>query len=160
MQRNRVISREASLPSGEVVLYQSPDGEVRLDVRLERDTVWLSLDQMAKLFGRHKSVISRHLRNVFVSKELDRKATVAKNATVQNEGGRQVVRQIEFFNLDAILSVGYRVNSKRGTQFRIWATRTLRDHLIQGYTLNEKRLREKGLKEVEQAVELLARTLS
>lgn len=160
MRRKRVISPEEASLGGEVALYQSPDGEVRLDVRLERETVWLSLDQMAKLFGRDKSVVSRHLRNVFVSKELDRKATVAKNATVQREGSRQVVRQIEYFNLDAILSVGYRVNSKRGTQFRIWATRTLRDHLIQGYTLNEKRLRDKGLKEMEQAVELLTRTLS
>ena len=145
---------------GEVVLYEAPDGEVQLDVRLERESVWLSLDQMTKLFRRDKSVISRHLRNIFVSKELDRKATVAKNATVQKEGGREVVREIEYFNLDAILSVGYRVNSKRGTQFRIWATRTLRDHLLRGYTLNEKRLREKGLGEIEQAVGLLARTLT
>jgi prophage maintenance system killer protein len=153
------MSREAITPGGEIVLYRSPDGEVRLDVKLERETVWLSLDQMAKLFGRDKSVISRHLRNVFVSKELDRKATVAKNATVQKEGNREVVRQIEYFNLDAILSVGYRVNSKRGTQFRIWATSTLRDHLLRGYTLNERRLRERGLKELEQTVELLACTL-
>ncbi len=145
---------------GEVVLYRDPEGTVRLDVRLEQETVWLSLDQMTKLFRRDKSVISRHLRNIFVSKELDRKATVAKNATVQTEGGRDVVRQIEYFNLDAILSVGYRVNSKRGTQFRIWATRTLRDHLLRGYTLNEKRLRERGLGEIEQAVGLLARTLT
>ena len=145
---------------GEVVLYKAPDGAVRLDVRLERESVWLSLDQMTKLFRRDKSVISRHLRNVFVSKELERKATVAKNATVQREGGREVVREIEYFNLDAILSVGYRVNSKRGTQFRIWATRTLKDHLLRGYTLNEKRLRERGLGEIEQAVGLLARTLT
>src|SRR3990172_8678539 len=144
---------------GEVVLYEAPDGEVQLDVRLERESVWLSLDQMTKLFRRDKSVISRHLRNIFVSKELDRKATVAKNATVQKEGGREVVREIEYFNLDAILSVGYRVNSKRGTQFRIWATRTLRDHLLRGYSLHERRLREKGLAEIQQAVALLARTL-
>lgn len=145
---------------GEIVLYKAPDGEVHLDVRLERETVWLSLDQMAKLFRRDKSVISRHLRNIFASKELERKATVAKNATVQKEGDREVVRKIEYLNLDAILSVGYRVNSKRGTQFRIWATRTLKDHLLCGYTLNEKRLREKGLGEIEQAVGLLARTLT
>jgi prophage maintenance system killer protein len=145
---------------GEVVLYAAPDGEVRLDVRLERESVWLTLDQIAKLFRRDKSVISRHLRNIFASKELLRKATVAKNATVQKEGTREVVREIEYFNLDAILSVGYRVNSKRGTQFRIWATRTLKDHLLRGYTLNEKRLREKGLGEIEQAVGLLTRTLT
>jgi prophage maintenance system killer protein len=145
---------------GEVVLYEAPDGEVQVEVRLDRETVWLSLDQMAKLFRRNKSVISRHLRNIFISKELNRKSTVAKNATVQKEGGRQVVREIEYFNLDAILSVGYRVSSKQGTQFRIWATRTLRDHLLRGYTLNEKRLREKGLGEIEQAVGLLTRTLT
>ncbi len=147
-------------PRGEVILYEAPDGEVRVDVRLEQETVWLSLGQMAELFGRDKSVISRHLGNVFRSGELERKATVAKNATVQREGDREVVRKIEFFNLDAILSVGYRVNSKRGTQFRIWATRTLRDHLLRGYTLYERRLAERGLGEIEQAVELLARTLT
>lgn len=114
---------------------------------------------MAELFGQDKSVISRHLRNVFQSGELEREATVAKNATVQKEGRRSVTREIEFFNLDAILSVGYRVNSKRGTQFRIWATRTLREHLVRGYTLNEKRLAERGLKEARDTLDLLARTL-
>ena len=147
------------IPGGEVIVYEAADGEVRVDVRLERESVWLSLGQMSELFGRDKSVISRHIRNVFISGELEREATVAKNATVQREGDREVVREIEFFNLDAILSVGYRVNSKCGTQFRIWATRTLREHLVRGYTLNERRLREKGLAEIEQAVSLLARTL-
>lgn len=145
---------------GEIVVYEDPDGEIRVDVRLERETLWLSLNQIAELFGRDKSVVSRHLRNIFSSGELEREATVAKNATVQREGTREVVREIEHFNLDAILSVGYRVNSKRGTQFRIWATHTLRDHLLRGYTLNERRLQELGLGEVEQAVELLARTLT
>lgn len=148
-----------ALATGDVVLYRPPGGKVELDVRLERDSVWLSLNQMAKLFGRDKSVLSRHLANVFRSKELVRSATVAKNATVQREGGREVVRKVEYFNLDAILSVGYRVNSKQGTQFRIWATQTLRDHLLRGYTLNEKRLRERGLNEVEQAIDLLSNTL-
>ncbi|MDP4013482.1 MAG: virulence protein RhuM/Fic/DOC family protein [Candidatus Nanopelagicales bacterium] len=148
-----------ALPGGEVIVYQAPDGQVRVDVRLERETVWLSLNQVAELFDRDKSVISRHLRNVFESGELERAATVAKNATVQTEGGRGVVREIEFFNLDAILSVGYRVNSKRGTQFRIWATTTLREHLLRGYTLNERRLAERGLLEARQALDLLARTL-
>ena len=141
---------------GEVVVYEAPDGEVRVEVRLERETVWLSLNQMAELFGRDKSEISRHLRNVFESEELEREAVVAKNATTAADGKAY---QVEYFNLDAILSVGYRVNSKRGTQFRIWATRTLRDHLLRGYTLNEQRLREKGLAEIEQAVSLLSRTL-
>ena len=142
---------------GEVVVYEAPDGEVRVDVRLERETVWLSLSQMAELFGRDKSVVSRHLRNVFASGELKREAVVAKNATTGADGKTY---QVEYFNLDAILSVGYRVNSKRGTQFRIWTTRTLRDHLLRGYTLNERRLAERGIGEVEQAVGLLARTLT
>jgi len=126
----------------EIVLYQSPDGSVRLDVRLEKETIWLSLNQMAALFERDKSVISRHLRNVFREGELDRASTVAFFATVQDEGGRQVTRQVEYYNLDAILSVGYRVNSKRGTQFRIWATQVLRDHILKGYTVNARRLEE------------------
>ena len=154
------MSAPAEPFKGEVIVYEAADGQVQVDVRLERETVWLSLGQMAELFGRDKSVISRHLGNVFRSGELRREATVAKNATVQREGDREVVREVEYFNLDAILSVGYRVNSRRGTQFRIWATRTLRDHLLRGYTLNERRLRERGLGEIEQAVGLLARTLT
>ena len=142
------------MSGSEIFVYEAPDGGVRVDVRLDRETVWLSLSQMAALFGRDKSVISRHLRNVFVSGELERKATVAKNATVQREGGRDIAREIEFFNLDAILSVGYRVNSKRGTQFRIWATRTLREHLVQGYTLNRQRF-EQNARELEAALTLV-----
>jgi prophage maintenance system killer protein len=149
------LSNEDS--GGEVLLYKTPDGTVTVDVRLEGETVWLSLDQMVKLFKRDKSVISRHLRNIFVSGELDRKAVVAKNATTAADGKTY---QIEYFSLDAILSVGYRVNSKRGTQFRIWATSTLREHLLRGYTLNERRLRERGVAEIEQAVALLSRTLT
>ncbi|NOT31406.1 MAG: hypothetical protein HOP15_13245 [Planctomycetes bacterium] len=143
--------------NGEVIVYEAPDGEVRVDVRLERETVWLSLDQIAELFGRDKSVISRHLRNVFSSGELERQAVVAKTATTSADGKTY---QVDHYNLDAILSVGYRVSSKRGTQFPIWATRTLREHLLRGYTLNERRLRERGLGEIEEAVSLLARTLT
>jgi len=126
----------------ELVLYRSKDGTIQLDAQLEQKTIWLSLNQLADLFGRDKSVISRHLRKVYKEGELDRKATVAKNATVQNEAGREVVRNIQYYNLDAIISVGYRVNSKRGTEFRIWATNVLQQHIVQGYTLNEKRLKE------------------
>jgi hypothetical protein len=111
---------------------------------------------MGELFGRDKSVVGKHLRNVFATGELKRGAVAAKNATTAADGKTY---RVEYFNLDAILSVGYRVNSKRGTQFRIWATATLREHLLSGYTLNERRLREKGLGEMEQAVGLLARTL-
>lgn len=146
-------------PAGgkDIVLYQSTDGGIRVEVRIDADTVWLSLNQMAELFGRDKSVISRHLKNVFVSKELDRDSVVAKNATTAADGKSY---DVEYFNLDAILSVGYRVNSKQGTQFRIWATQTLREHLIRGYTLNEKRLAQRGLAEAQQAIELLSKTLS
>lgn len=144
---------------GSILLFQSPDGGICLDVKLERETVWLTLNQIATLFGRDKSVISRHLKNIYSSGELDRKASVAKNATVHQEGTREIERTIEFYDLDAVLSVGYRVNSLRGTQFRIWATRTLKDHLIRGYSLNEQRLRQQGV-EMRQMVELLSRTLT
>jgi prophage maintenance system killer protein/prophage antirepressor-like protein len=144
---------------GEIVLYQADDGHSVIDVHLKDETVWLTLNQMAELFGRDKSVISRHLRNIFKTGELERDATVAKNATVQIEGRRRVTRYIEWFNLDAIISVGYRVNSKRGTQFRIWATSVLKDHLVKGYSLNQKRLAEKGTKELQQVLTLLSNTL-
>jgi hypothetical protein len=140
--KHQVIEEPLAARGGEIVLYQAPDGSVKLDVRLERDTIWLSLNQMALLFEREKSVISRHLRNIYREGELDMESTVAFFATVQDEGGRQVTRRVEYYNLDAIISVGYRVNSKRGTQFRIWATQVLRDHILRGYTVNEPRLRE------------------
>ncbi len=139
-------------PNGKIILYQAPDGSISLQVQLVKETVWLNLNQLADLFERHKSVISRHLNNIFQSGELDKESTVAKFATVQQEGGRRVVRQVEFYNLDAIISVGYRVNSLRGTQFRIWATKVLRDHLLKGYTTNQRRL-----KELRKTIRLVAR---
>ncbi|MCO6512474.1 MAG: virulence RhuM family protein [Aridibacter famidurans] len=117
--KNKKIDEEAGASRGEMVLYQAAGGEIEVEVRLEKDTLWLSLNQLSELFDRDKSVISRHLRNVFDEGELDRSAAVAKNATVQTEGDREVTRNVEYYNLDAIISVGYRVNSKRGTQFRI-----------------------------------------
>ena len=141
--RSSPVLREPSAPhGGEILLYQTPDGSVKLDVRLEQETIWLNLNQLAALFERDKSVISRHLRNIYKEGELEREATVAFFATVQDEGGRQVTRQVEYYNLDAIISVGYRVNSKRGTQFRIWATQVLREHILKGYTVNARRLQE------------------
>ena len=122
--------RTSTQGKGEIVLYQSPDGKATLQVHLEGETLWLSLNQVAELFERDKSVISRHLRNIYNTGELNRAATVAYFATVQDEGGRRIERQIEFFNLDAIISVGYRVNSKRGTQFRIRATQVLRERKL------------------------------
>lgn len=140
-----------------LVIFESGDQPVQ--VRLEGETVWLSLQQLAELFQRDKSVISRHLRNIYATQELNREATVAKNATVQMEGGREVRREIEFYNLDAIISVGYRVNSAQATRFRQWATSVLRQHLVEGYTLNQQRLQERGI-EFEQALDLLSRTLA
>ena len=132
-----------------IAIYQSPTATV--DVRLDGDTVWLSLQQIADLFGRDKSVISRHLRNVFNEGELERPSVVAKNATTAADGKTY---QVEFFNLDAILSVGYRVKSPQGVQFRQWATRLLREHLTLGYTVNRQRL-EANAAELEAALILI-----
>jgi prophage maintenance system killer protein len=143
--------------TGEIVIYQAPDGQTAIDVKLENETVWLNLIQISNLFGKDKSVISRHLKNIYSEGELDKEATVAKNATVQTEGSRKVAREIEYYNLDAILSIGYRVNSKRGTQFRIWANQILRDYLVKGYAINQKHLQEQSrqLEELKQTVKLL-----
>jgi prophage antirepressor-like protein len=124
----------------QIVIYQAPSGAIELRGDFEHENIWATLDQIASVFGRDKSVISRHLSNIYKEKELSRKATVAKNATVQMEGNRQVVRSIEYYNLDAILSVGYRVNSKTATRFRQWATKTLKEHITRGYTINRKRI--------------------
>jgi prophage maintenance system killer protein len=139
---------------GEVLLYETPDGGVRVDVRLERETVWLTQDQMSRLFGRERSVVTKHLRNVFNEGELEQES----NVQILHIAGSD--RPVRFYNLDVIVSVGYRVKSAQGTRFRQWATRTLREHVLRGYTLNERRLRERGLNEVEQAVDPLARTLT
>ena len=122
----------------DIVLYRSKDGSVKLDVQFEEETIWLTLNQMTSLFERDKSVISRHLTNIFKTGELLRDSVVAKNATTASDGK---VYQVDYYNLDAIISVGYRVNSIRGTEFRIWATSILKQHLIQGYSKNEKRLK-------------------
>ncbi len=153
------MKKQSQSERGEIIIYQASDGQSSIEVHLHEETVWLTLNQMADLFDRDKSVISRHLRTIYTSGELQKGSTVAKNATVQIEGGRKVTRNIEWYNLDAIISVGYCVNSKRGTQFRIWATNVLKQHLIRGFTANERRLAEKGLSEMEQAVALLSRTL-
>lgn len=142
-----------------VVLYQTPDGATSLAVHLEKETVWLTLNQIADLFSRDKSVVSRHLHNVFREGELTRTAVVAKYATTAADGKTY---QTEYFNLDVIISVGYRVKSQQGTQFRIWASKVLKDHIVKGYTINEQRFREQSekLTEMRRTVELLARTLA
>jgi hypothetical protein len=129
-------------PGGEILLYGAPDGTVSLDVRLERETIWLNQKQMSLLFEKDTDTIGLHIRNVFKEGELEEKATTEEYSVVQDEGGRSVRRTVRFYNLDVIISVGYRVKSQRGTQFRIWATQVLRDHLLKGYTVNQRRLQE------------------
>lgn len=129
---------------GEIVFYQTEDGVTKLAVNLQNETVWLSLDQMAELFQRDKSTISRHIKNVFEEGELDAISTVAKFATVQNEGGREVERNIDYYNLDVIISVGYRVKSLRGTQFRIWANTVLKEYIKKGFAMDDERLKGNG----------------
>ena len=146
----------------QIVIYQSPEGKTSIDVKLENDTVWLSLVQLSNLFDKDKSVISRHLKNIYAEGELERGPTVAKNATVQTEGNREILREIEYYNLDAIISVGYRVNSKRGTQFRIWANNIIKDFLVKGYAVNEKRLQEQSrqLDDLKQTVKMLGNVMA
>jgi prophage maintenance system killer protein len=144
-----------------IELYQAESGHTEISVKLEEGTVWLSLNQMSDLFLRDKSVISRHIGNIYREKELVRKATVAKYATVQTEGGREVERAIEYFNLDVIISVGYRIKSKRGTQFRIWANKVIKEYLVEGFIINERRLSQEiqQLKNLQESVKLLGEVL-
>ena len=132
------------MDKGQFLLYQTPDGDSRIEVKLQNDTVWLSLDQMAELFQRNKSTISRHIKNVLEDGELQEEATIANFATVQNEGTRKVERVIAFYNLDMIISVGYRVHSYRGVQFRIWATKVLKEYIVKGFAMNDDLLKRAG----------------
>ena len=156
------MSDEASeiVAGGDVAVYEDAGGEVRVDVRLERETVWLTQRQMAEVFDSTADNVGLHLRNVYSSGELEEKATTEDFLVVQIEGRRRVRRRLKHYNLDAIISVGYRVNTKRGVRFRQWATRTLHGHLVQGFTVNERRLAERGLREARETLDLLARTLS
>lgn len=129
---------------GEMIIYQTEDGLTKIDVNMQDETVWLSLEQMSDLFQRDKSTISRHIKNIFDEGELVRTSTVAKFATVQNEGNRLVERAIEYYNLDVIISVGYRVKSQRGVQFRIWATNILKEYIKKGFAMDDNRLKELG----------------
>ena len=155
--------------TNEIVLYQ-PNEQMSLEVKLENETVWLTLNQMASLFGRDKSVISRHIKAIFQERELTYEGSVAKNATVQTEGNRQVIRDVEFYNLNVIISVGYRVKSQQGTAFRIWASEVLKEYMLRGYAVNQrivyveeyfdKRLRahEQRIENVEQKIDFFVRT--
>jgi hypothetical protein len=139
---------------GEIIIYQVDSAENQIEVTLSNDTVWLNLNQMADLFARDNSVISKHLSNVFKEKELDRLSVVAKNATTGSDGKTY---QVEYFNLDVIISIGYRVKSKQGTQFRIWANGVLKSYLSNGYAIDQKRFKEQSrqLNELKQTVKLL-----
>lgn len=134
----------------EVILYQTENNQAQVEVRFDGDTVWLNQYQLAELFQTDRTSILKHLKNIYVEGELDENATCAKFAQVRKEGNRMVTRELLNYNLDAIISVGYRVNSKRGTQFRQWATQRLKEHLVQGYTINQKRLDE-----LQQTVQLI-----
>jgi len=144
------------LPKGEIVIYKSKDGP-KLEVRLEEETVWLTQKQMALLFDKGVSTINEHIKNIYKEGELEENSTIRKFRIVQNEGSRLVEREVDFYNLDVIISVGYRVKSLRGTQFRIWATKTLKEHLVKGYTVNERRLlqAQSHLKELQETISFL-----
>jgi len=133
--------KSPTLNNSQFLVYQTEDGKLKIEVRFEGETVWLSLNQLASLFQRDKSVVSRHIKNVFDEGELRPEETVAKSATVQTEGSKQVSREIEFYNLDVIISVGYRVKSAVATRFRIWATQRLREYIVKGFALDDERLK-------------------
>lgn len=145
--------------TGEIALYTDSDGSTAIDVRLEDDTVWLSQLQLSELFGKSVPTINEHLKKIFREGELDAEATVRKFRIVRQEGRRTVNRDVDFYNLDAIISVGYRVSSQRATQFRQWATTVLRDHLIKGYTLNRRRLDAERIDRFQQALALFPATV-
>lgn len=125
----------------EIIIYQTPDGNIKIDVRLEEETVWLSIEQMAMLFGKGRSTIAEHVANVYEEGELEQNPTCRKFRQVRKEGAREVERDIDYYNLDVIISVGYRVKSPQGTQFRIWATQRLKEYIIKGFALNDDRFK-------------------
>ena len=138
----------------QIEIYQSDDGQTLIEVRLEKDTLWLSQAQMAELFDKDSDTIGLHLRNIYKSGELKRLATTEESSVVRQEGKRQVRRKIKFYNLDAIISVGYRVNSKKGTRFRMWATQRLKEYLVTGYSINQQRF-DQNAAELQQAMALI-----
>ena len=146
---------------GEIVIYTSEDGSVSLDTKLENETIWLTQDMMTKLFETTKQNISLHINNIYKDEELDKVSTVKEFLTVRKEGNRTVSRNIEYYNLDMIIAVGYRVNSKRATQFRKWATSTLKEYITKGYAINEKMLKSKQeqIKTLQSTLNLLTRSI-
>ncbi len=155
---NLQLDKLAFMEENKIIIYETEDGQTKLDVRLENDTVWLTQAQMAELFKTDRTSIVRHINNIYKVKELDMESTCAKIAQVQPEGKRMVQRTIPFFNLDMIISVGYRVNSKRGIKFRQWANRILKDYLVKGFAVND-RIRREQIGELRQLVGMLGRTI-
>lgn len=149
------ITKE-DLAKQKIVIYKSTNGRASVDIKLLDDTLWLSINQIAELFERDKSVIAKHLRKIFKDAELSRDSVVAKFATTASDGK---VYNVDYYNLDAIISVGYKINSKRGTEFRKWASQILKDHLIKGYSLNQKQLNQKSIIELQQTIDLLSKTM-
>ena len=145
--------------SDQIIIYKDKNGQISVDVVLRDEMVWLNLTQLSELFVRDKSVISRHIKNILKEQELSEVSTVAKFATVQAEGDKSVTRQLEYYNLDMIISVGYRVNSRKAVEFRKWASNILKDYLIKGYSVNYKKIMRKELEELKQTVLLLSNTL-
>lgn len=153
-----MVLSDSKMDENKIVIYQTEDGQTQIDVRLENETVWLTQAQMAELFETDRTSIVRHINNIYRADELEREATCAKIAQVQTEGKRQVTRTIPYFNLDMIISVGYRVNSKRGVKFRQWANRVLKEYLVKGYAVNEH-IRKEQIGELRQLVGMLGRTI-
>ena len=150
------------MPNSEIRIFQAEDGKTEVSVRLENETVWLNQYQLEELFETDRTSIVKHISNIYKTKELNKESTSAKIAQVQKEGNREITRNILFYNLDLIIAVGYRVNSKRGTQFRIWANKILKDYLLKGYVLNEKRLAQQNeqLKELQESIKILGNVLN
>jgi len=149
------------MENNQIFIYQTPDGQTTVDVIMDQDTVWLDQEKISDLFQTDRSSITKHIKNIYKSSELSEEATCAKFAQVQTEGERRITRKISHYNLDMIISIGYRVNSIRGTQFRIWANQVLKEYLIKGYALNEKRLNDQHqqFEALKQTVRLMGNLL-
>jgi hypothetical protein len=154
-----MVLSDSKMDENKIVIYQTEDGQTQIDVRLENETVWLTQAQMVELFQTTKQNVSLHVGNVFKEGELEQEATVKEYLTVQNEGNRKVTRKVKYYNLDVIISVGYRVKSKRGTAFRIWARQIIKDYLVKGYAVNE-RIRKEQIAELRQLVQVVGRAIN
>lgn len=162
MSEKDILNKELYISKGNIAIYQSEDGEIQINAKIEDESIWLTQQQLSELFRTDRSVLSKHIRNILHEEELQEESTCAFFAQVQQEGSREVVRQIKYYNLDMIISVGYRVKSKVATQFRKWATHTLRKYLVNGYAINELRLKEKErqLQTLKSAIDLIERGIS